>query len=70
MAMVVKGKTVLYVCPYCNKGRFTADDGWEGAKRHIREVHQDGRRVDPRRGRPPRRNFDEGGEGGEEPPFG
>lgn len=34
--------TILYVCPYCIKGRFTASDGWDGATRHIRENHSPG----------------------------
>jgi hypothetical protein len=55
MAVVVNGKPVLYICPYCVKGRFTADDGFEGAVKHIRENHQDGKRTGTRRGRPARR---------------
>jgi len=31
--------TILYKCPYCVAGRFTAADGWDGAVRHIREKH-------------------------------
>ena len=31
---------ILYKCPYCTKGRFTKDDGWEAAVRHIEEVHR------------------------------
>lgn len=42
---------ILYVCPYCKKGRFTAEDGFEGAKRHIREKHPYGARNSMRRGR-------------------
>lgn len=54
MAVVVTGEDpVLYVCPYCVKGRFTAKDGWATAVKHIREKHQDGKRVSLRRGRRP-----------------
>ena len=35
---------ILYKCPYCVRGRFTAADGWAGAVRHIREEHQNGSR--------------------------
>ena len=42
--MAVNNKTILYKCPYCVKGRFTAADGWGGALKHIREIHS--RRVD------------------------
>jgi hypothetical protein len=38
--MVVSAKPILYVCPYCTKGRFTEDDGWDGAVRHIKEKHE------------------------------
>lgn len=31
--------TILYKCPYCVAGRFTAADGWAGAVRHIKENH-------------------------------
>jgi hypothetical protein len=34
-----KEKPILYKCPYCKEGRFTAEDGWEGAVRHIEEKH-------------------------------
>jgi hypothetical protein len=34
-----KSSTILYKCPYCVGGRFTAEDGWDGAVRHIRENH-------------------------------
>lgn len=34
-----KKGTILYKCPYCTSGRFTAEDGWEGAVRHIKEKH-------------------------------
>ena len=57
MALVVNGKPVLYVCPYCVKGRFTGDDGWNEAIRHIKEKHQDGKRTSPSRGRPVRRSY-------------
>jgi len=32
---------VLYKCPYCAKGRFTASDGWKVACEHVRS-HQSG----------------------------
>jgi hypothetical protein len=31
--------TILYKCPYCVGGRFTAEDGWAVAVRHIKENH-------------------------------
>ena len=42
---------ILYKCPYCVAGRFTAEDGWAGAKLHIKENHS-GRRK--RRKKPPK----------------
>ena len=41
MAMVVTDTKlpILYKCPYCVSGRFTAEDGWDGAVRHIKEKH-------------------------------
>lgn len=48
--------TILYICPYCKKGRFTAKDGWDGAVKHIKETHNGKRKRASRRGRPPRSN--------------
>jgi hypothetical protein len=39
---MTSSKPILYICPYCTKGRFTADDGFEGAEKHIRERHGGG----------------------------
>ena len=39
-----KEGTILYKCPYCTTGRFTAEDGWEGACRHIKEKHLSSKR--------------------------
>ena len=36
-----KDPTILYKCPYCVAGRFTAEDGWGGAVRHIK-THTEG----------------------------
>ena len=41
--------TILYKCPYCVSGRFTAADGWDGAKRHIKENHMKTERKTRRR---------------------
>lgn len=38
---------ILYKCPYCPTGRFTKDDGWLGAVRHIRERHTEKKRRRP-----------------------
>lgn len=46
----INGKPVLYKCPYCVKGRFTEDDGWEAAVKHVRS-HQSGTRKRSNRGR-------------------
>ena len=51
--------TILYICPYCVKGRFTAEDGWDGAVRHIRENHKSGAKPRKRRGRNPKKTFDD-----------
>jgi len=29
-------KPILYICPYCKAGRFTEDDGFAGAERHVK----------------------------------
>jgi hypothetical protein len=39
MSEGTESATILYKCPYCVKGRFTAADGWDGAVRHIRDNH-------------------------------
>ena len=33
------GDVVLYKCPYCKDGRFTKNDGWDSAVKHIKERH-------------------------------
>lgn len=38
---------ILYKCPYCVAGRFTAEDGWAGAVRHIKERHTGRRKKKP-----------------------
>ena len=43
--------TILYKCPYCSSGRFTKEDGWEGAVRHIKEKHLNRKKKKPE-GRP------------------
>ena len=51
---MINGLPVLYVCPYCVKGRFTQADGWEAAVKHIRENHnRGGQQRGSRRGRRP-----------------
>jgi hypothetical protein len=44
MSEVDKKSTILYKCPYCVAGRFTAEDGWDGAVAHIRQKHTRGER--------------------------
>ena len=53
-------KQILYVCPYCKRGRFTGDDGWDGAVRHIKLKHNR-RGENARRKRPSLDNFDDNG---------
>lgn len=42
-------KPVLYKCPYCTKGRFTADDGWDVAVAHVKS-HSRGKKKRNARG--------------------
>jgi hypothetical protein len=42
MPRVKATKPILYVCPYCKRGRFTEDDGYDGAVKHIKENHAQG----------------------------
>lgn len=51
MAVVVDDKVILYKCPYCVRGRFTAADGWAGAVKHIKENHNGRGRNGGGRGR-------------------
>lgn len=46
--MIKNGKPVLYKCPYCAKGRFTEDDGWDVATKHVKS-HQRGPRKKKKR---------------------
>ena len=52
MSEETKDSTILYKCPYCVGGRFTAEDGWDGAIRHIKDNHTEtGKRKKVRRRR-------------------
>lgn len=42
---------VLYKCPYCVSGRFTAKDGWNAAVQHIKQQHTEKRNSSSRRSR-------------------
>lgn len=42
------GKVILYKCPYCAAGRFTKEDGWNAAVKHIREKHSESSRKGKR----------------------
>jgi hypothetical protein len=49
---------ILYICPYCRSGRFTAEDGWDVAVKHIRDKHLNrGEKRVRRRSAPSRTSF-------------